>query len=318
MSSLSSLVHSSHRETSNETSTQILSPDLPGYPKSLMHLAKPPSPLYFRGNPASLNWRLRVSVVGTRKASAWGLQLARQVGRFLSQNDIAVVSGLARGVDMWAHLGSLESPRSKPVAVIGSGLSNCYPPEHQQLMTKIGQVGVAISEYPDGSPPLAFHFPQRNRIIAALSHLLILIEAPVKSGALITVQQALDLGREVMVVPGNFGQDNCSGNLELLRQGATPLCDLEDILTTLDTVADRQFDRPSVTQPLPEPATKSLNELNSLERQIWDSISQQGCVEIETLSRALGSSSQTIMNCLVGLELKNIIQRKGSNWHLTE
>ncbi len=219
---------------------------------------------------------------------------------------------------MWAHLGSLESPRSKPVAVIGSGLNNCYPPEHQQLLEKISQVGVAVSEYPDGSPPLAFHFPQRNRIIAALCHLLILVEAPVKSGALITVHQALELGKEVMVVPGNFGQANCSGNLELIRAGATPLCDLEDILAVLDGVADRQFERPVASTALPQAATNHLNELSPFEREVWQLISQAKEVDLEKLCSSLGSSSQAVSNCLVSLELKNILQKRGGNWAMLD
>lgn len=311
MSSVSNLVHV-------PAITQELNKTDSRYPANLMHLSKPPDPLFYRGDPTSLSWRLRVSVVGTRKASAWGLQLARQLGRFLSQNDIAVISGLARGVDMWAHLGSLESPRSKPVAVIGSGLNKCYPPEHEQLLEKISQVGVAVSEYPDGSPPLAFHFPQRNRIIATLCHLLILVEAPVRSGALITVHQALELGKEVMVVPGNFGQANCSGNLELLRAGATPLCDLEDILAVLDGVADRQFERPTATAALPEAATNKLNELSPLEREVWQLISQFKEVDLDKLSNSLGSSAQAVRTCLVSLELKNILQKRAGGWALLD
>ena len=318
MSLLSNLVHPSYRSPAVSPTTEELDKADSRYPASLKHLAKQPHPLFYRGDPSSLSWRLRVSVVGTRKASAWGLQLARQLGRFLSQNDIAVVSGLARGVDMWAHLGSLESPRSKPVAVIGSGLNNCYPPEHQQLLEKISQVGVAVSEYPDGSPPLAFHFPQRNRIIAALCHLLILVEAPVKSGALITVHQALELGKEVMVVPGNFGQANCSGNLELIRAGATPLCDLEDILAVLDGVADRQFERPVASTALPQAATNHLNELSPFEREVWQLISQAKEVDLEKLCSSLGSSSQAVSNCLVSLELKNILQKRGGNWAMLD
>lgn len=274
-----------------------------GYCAPLTHLQRPPEQLFWKGNLQAASWRCRVGIVGTRRASSWGLQIARQLGRFLAQNDVAVVSGLARGVDMWAHIGCLEVQKGPPIAVLGSGLDYCYPAEHQRLFNRIvDSGGVALSEYPPASPPLKFHFPQRNRIIAALSQVLVLVEAPERSGALITVNHALELGHEIMVVPATLGLHQCAGNLELLRSGATPLCNFDDVLATLEQLHRRQR------------YSQDDGTLGSLESQVLGALQCRREWTVEEVAEKLGIGVASCHTVLTSLELKRKATRLGGRF----
>lgn len=230
----------------------------PDYPPGLLDLADPPSVLFVQGRLPSPGTP-SVAVVGTRSASAYGLSFATRLGRDLGGAGITVVSGLARGIDGAAHRGSLESSGSLPtLGVLGGGLDVLYPPEHAELQRAVASRGGLVSEYPRGTLVQKWHFPARNRLVAALADVLVVVEAPAGSGALITVDLAAELGREVLVVPGPVGWRQSEGTLALLRDGATLIRDAQDVLEALG-----QQRRPALPLPGPEPILEALSPLGS-------------------------------------------------------
>jgi DNA processing protein len=215
------------------------------YPSRLRHLAFPPSALYYKGD--LKRWAevpAAVAVVGTRRASSYALGMARELGRQLTERGVQVISGLARGIDAAVHLGCLEAARTTlpPLAVVGCGLDRCYPPEHVYLQQKVAERGAVISEYPPGTPPFPQNFPARNRIIAALAHTVVVVEAPQTSGTQSTVDEALALGRDVLALPGRIGHEECAGSNRLLQTGAGLVASLDDILATLRSPGWRPLD----------------------------------------------------------------------------
>ncbi len=201
------------------------------YPPNLAQLEDYPLVLFLRGLP--LPPEPLVAVVGSRMATPYGLVVAERLGRDLARSGVSVVSGLARGVDTAAHRGALRFPESHPVAVLGCGLDHDYPAENRPLKDLLERHGTLVSEYPPSEPPVAWHFPARNRILAGLCRAVVVVEASERSGALITARCALNAGREVMVVPGDVGQPTSRGTFELLRDGATPVACAAHILESL-------------------------------------------------------------------------------------
>lgn len=200
------------------------------YPASLLAIPDLPPALWCRGDVACLD-TLRVAIVGSRAASPAAREIAAVLAEDLTAHGATVVSGLARGVDSAAHRGALRAGRT--IAVLGSGVDRVYPHEHTALAGEIAVAGLVLTEYPPGTPPLAFHFPMRNRIISGLSRAVVVIEAHEKSGSLITAACALEQGREVMVVPGTVLGGRNRGGHALLRDGATIVESAADILDAL-------------------------------------------------------------------------------------
>lgn len=205
----------------------------PLYPAGLKNLHEPPDVLYYEGDPARWSHAgTSVTIVGTRKTSASGRQLAGRFAHCLAQAGISIISGFARGIDSAAHWASLNTS-SPPMAVLACGLDYCYPSENQQLFRQIADQGLILSEYPPGQPPLPHHFPERNRLLAALATAVLLIEAPARSGALLTVEHALEMGKTVFVLPGPIDHANYQGNLKYLKEGALLITSPRDLLEQL-------------------------------------------------------------------------------------
>ena len=202
------------------------------YPRLLAELHDPPSRLYVRGESADVLEQTAVAVVGARSCSAYGAQVARALARELAAAGVVVVSGLARGIDCEAHRGALAGG-GPTVAVLGCGIDRDYPRAHAELARRIAGSGAVVSEYPPGVEPAPWQFPARNRIIAGLARATVVVEARQRSGALITADFALELGREVFAVPGEITSGLSAGTNDLIRQGATPLLAAEDVLETL-------------------------------------------------------------------------------------
>ena len=208
------------------------------YPTALLDLSDPPLMLYGQG---SLPTRAGLAVVGSRNPTHQGEQIAQQMSQALAQAGLCIVSGLALGVDGAAHVGALGASGASAapgdacltVAVVGTGLDRVYPRQHQALAQRIAQQGLLLSEYPLGTPPLAAHFPRRNRLIAALGLGTLVVEAALHSGSLITAQLALDMGREVMAVPGSIHAPQSHGCHALIRQGAKLVESVHDVLEEL-------------------------------------------------------------------------------------
>ncbi len=195
------------------------------YPVLLQDTADPPLGLFVRGQ---LHDGPKVAVVGSRRATPYGRQIARLLGEELGRAGVIVVSGMARGVDAAAHRGALAAG-GRSWAVWGCGPDHIYPPEHADLAEELVQDGAVITEYPPGTPPRRHHFPQRNRILAGVATAVVVVEAAARSGALITARQAADEGREVLAVPGSIFSDLSVGPNALLRMGAKPLLTLRDV-----------------------------------------------------------------------------------------
>ncbi len=204
-----------------------------GYPRILREIPDPPVLLYVRGSLEAE--REGVAVVGARRASAYGRIQAERFGAGLARSGVAVISGLARGVDGAAHRGAL-SEGGPTLAVLGCGLDRVYPPEHAGLAGEIAARGALLSELPLGTPPLARHFPQRNRIIAGLSRGVVVVEGRLRSGSLITARLANESGRAVFGVPGRIDLDLAAGPHSLIRDGAILVTSPEQVLQELGVV----------------------------------------------------------------------------------
>jgi DNA processing protein len=201
----------------------------PTFPPLLAAIHDPPSELYLRGGDEELLRRDSVAVVGARSCSAYGRSVARSLGRELAAAGLAVVSGMARGIDGEAHRGALEAD-GVTVAVLGCGIDRDYPAAHAELARRICARGLVLSEYEPGVEPAPWRFPARNRIIAGLCRATVVVEARERSGALITADFALEEGRDVLAVPGEITSALSAGTNALLRLGAAPVTRADDIL----------------------------------------------------------------------------------------
>ena len=203
----------------------------PDYPKQLEEIKNPPKQLYCLGDTGALGRRC-VAVIGSRTATSYGKQTAKAIGRCLAAAGVTVVSGMARGIDSCTHEGALEAG-GMTAAVFGCGPDICYPPENRILMAEIRRHGLIVTEYPPGTPPERFNFPNRNRIISGLCEATVVVQARNRSGSLITAELAAEQGREVFAVPGNIDSQYNLGNNKLIKEGAVPLICVDDILEHL-------------------------------------------------------------------------------------
>lgn len=228
------------------------------YPAHLREIPAPPDRLWVRGGLADED-ALAVAIVGSRRATPFGLELAERLAGDLAARGITVVSGLARGIDSAAHRGALEAG-GRTIAVLGSGVDVVYPPENRRLAARIAEQGALVSQFAPGARALAHHFPVRNRIIAGLSLGVVVVEAAEQSGTLITAGHAGDLGREVMAVPGRAGAPTSRGTHKLIRDGAALVESWEDVVALLPARwrACMAVVAPSPSGPEPEDSLLSL------------------------------------------------------------
>ncbi len=220
-----------HLDWAGQANHHILTLADPGYPQKLLNIADPPSLLFVRGDPALLE-RPAIGVVGSRNATPQGLRNAKQFSAALAENGLCIVSGLALGIDTAAHHGAL-SAGGATIAVIGTGADRVYPARNRDLALSIVERGAIVSEFPLGTPPIAANFPRRNRIIAGLSLGVLVVEAAVESGSLITARQAGEQGREVFAIPGSIHAPQSRGCHRLIREGAKLVETANDILEEL-------------------------------------------------------------------------------------
>lgn len=204
----------------------------PGYPAVLADDPEPPAVVFARGDPDALQ-RRRVAIIGTRNATAAGRATATDLGRALAEAGVGVVSGLARGIDGAAHRGALTAPGTYLVGVVGSGLDNPYPREHTALWSSVAERGLLLGEAPPGAAPEGWRFPLRNRIIAALAEIVVVVESREAGGSLLTVDAAAKRGVPVMAVPGSVRSRAAAGVNQLLADGCPPVRDALDVLVAL-------------------------------------------------------------------------------------
>jgi DNA processing protein len=276
---------------------EVLTWEDAAYPSRLKEIDQPPPVLYLRGELRQEDeWA--VGVVGTRRFTSYGRQVTEQVAGTLAHNGVTVVSGLARGIDAIAHQAALEAG-GRTLAVLGSGVDIVYPPEHQKLAERICENGALISDYPPGTQPEGVNFPPRNRIISGLSLAVVVVEAGQTSGALITASFAAEQGRDVLAVPGHIFAPQSWGTNRLIRDGATPLLEPQDVLEALNLTQVVEQRTARVLLPA-DPTEAQLYQLLGLEPMHVDEIRAQIDLPIELVSGTLAL-----------MELKGLVRRVG-------
>jgi DNA processing protein len=293
------------------------------YPPPLVALTTAPPLLYSRGawTDADSN---AIGIVGSRSCTAYGKRVAADIARGLARAGVTVVSGLARGIDGAAHRGALDGG-GRTIAVLAGGLSSIYPPEHTDLATDVANSGALLTETPMTVAPQPGMFPARNRIISGLSRGVVVVEANFKSGALITVDHALDQGKEVFAVPGQTDSSASAGCLELIRKGARLVRSADDILDDLKGIAppewgsgkrNKQPGSP-VSQPTlfaePPPPPPPPTNLDTAQQAVWDLLASKR--HADELSREAGVAAGELANVLMQLELKRLVRRMPGNFY---
>lgn len=200
------------------------------YPERLRYISSPPKELFCLGNLDLLNYKRNIAIIGSRNCSSYGERVAKDFAFNLAKEDVCIISGLAKGIDSFSHIGALNAC-GRTIAVLGSGLDKIYPIENQELFQDIiKNNGLIITEYPLGTEPQKQHFPARNRIISGLSDSVLVVEARKNSGTNITVDFALDQGKDVFVIPGNIYAKTSDGTNYLITEGAIPVVNYQDLL----------------------------------------------------------------------------------------
>jgi len=285
----------------------------PGYPAVLAHAGVPPPMLYIKGR-GDLLAQPAVGIVGARNASAAGRAMARQLAAGLGAAGMIVVSGLARGIDGAAHEAALATGT---VAVLAGGIDHVYPPEHETLHKQIAAEGCLVSEQPPGFKARGNDFPRRNRIISGLALGVVIVEAALRSGSLVTARRAADQGREVFAVPGHPLDPRAEGTNMLLKQGATLITSAEDVLEVLrPQIGSRPRGMESGSAPLDPPPIEDEGEASSLPPEAAQLVVVQALgaspVSIDELARATGLPVRALSGILIELALAGRIERHGA------
>ncbi len=266
------------------------------YPEPLAQIFDPPPILFYRGQLVPED-KKAVGVVGTRTFSPYGKQVADRMAFELSGMGITVVSGMAQGIDSFAHEAALRAG-GRTIAVLGGGFDSVTSSRARKLFEKIPEQGAVLTEFPNGAPPTPENFPKRNRVISGLSLGVVVVEAPEGSGALITAQQALEQGREVMAVPGRVDSPNSAGTHKLIRQGAALVATAQDVVRELNLAVAPMAERPVVAI-----------DLKKEERVLFDLLAAGQPVLIDELSNKAALPVSECFSILTGLELKGHVKR---------
>lgn len=271
------------------------------YPMLLKEIHNPPAILFYKGKLTSYTQK-HIAVVGSRNATSYGTSVAEQLIGHLARYGTVIVSGMAYGIDAIAHQATIEA-NGTTIAVLANGLDDesIYPSRHRTLASKIlASDGLILSEFPVGTPPLKHHFPFRNRIIAGLCHGTLVIEAAKQSGSLITAQAALESNRDVYAVPGSIHSPLSEGPNELIKQGATPVTSVQDILGH---------------EAIPEqPQAPVYLPVNDREREIYQCLSATP-LHIDDIIRQTGLAPATVSSTLTIIELKGGIRHEGGKYY---
>ena len=268
---------------------EVITTDDAAYPRLLREIPDPPTALFFRGDPGLLD-TLAIAVVGSRRASPYGISAAHKLARELSAAGLTIVSGLARGIDAAAHEATLRAG-GKTIGVLGTGIDIVYPRFHRRLFDDIASHGLLITEFPPGTPPRPIHFPIRNRIISGLCLGTVVVEASARSGSLITARMASEQGREVFAVPGSILSPGCEGVHRLIQTGAKLLHDVNDLFEEL------RF----TTAPEKAPDTECTDPLLRI-------MSSDEPMHIDEVLERTGQSVSALAEKLLQLELEGLIR----------
>src|SRR5216110_1892763 len=291
---------SAELERVHDFGATVITQNSPSYPRSLREIHAPPIVLYIWGELQERDHHA-IGVIGARRTTHYGTESAKKLSYQLAYAGLTIISGLARGIDTAAHQGALAA-KGRTIAVIGAGLSRLYPPENAALAEKIrAGNGAIVSEFSMEVEPDRQTFPMRNRIISGWSHGILVVEAGLNSGALITASQALEQGRSVYAVPGHINAPSAMGSNRLIQQGAKLVMDASDILDDLQILLPD-------AKPAVDAAVRALPPLSNEERRVYDAIDATE-TSIDNIAARSELSSATVSSTLLSLELKRLVKQ---------
>lgn len=279
----------------------------PTYPHLLREIYDPPPLLYVKGKTELLD-RHCLAIVGARRPTPYGNQIAERLARDLAERGLVIVSGLARGIDCSAHRGALAATNGSTIAVLGCGIDVVYPKENRKIFAEIEQRGVLITEFPMGTFPAPQNFPIRNRIIAGMSLGVAVVEGAQYSGSLITARLAMEFNREVFGVPGNVTQPSSFGPNQLIKQGAKLVTGWEDVVEELPTAIRAEL-LPIESATAEERAALVEKDLSSSERTLYELLELDESRHVDEMVELSGLSSSEVLACLFDLELRGVIRQ---------
>ncbi|MGK7891425.1 MAG: DNA-processing protein DprA [Leptolyngbyaceae cyanobacterium] len=318
-------------QTYEQNNPGFWTPADPEYPRLLLEIPDPPPVLYYRGQVDLLEnqgVQPAVAIVGTRRPSPYGKKWAKRIVRHLSEAGFTIVSGLAAGIDAIAHQSCLDR-HGRTIAVVGTGVNIIYPWSNRRIAEEIIDRGLMLSEYPAGTKPDSAHFPQRNRIIAGLCRASLVIEAPLKSGALITARIANDYGRDVYALPGSLDEERSHGCLQLINQGAHMILSEANLLDMLGTIP--HFHTPQLSNLSTNPAAQGVLLLDSSDsskqaeaaragavmdtaialepnaQKVWESVDPSGLVSLDAIVERCQLPTGETLALLAQLELMGLV-----------
>ncbi|HVB58015.1 MAG TPA: DNA-processing protein DprA [Candidatus Acidoferrales bacterium] len=285
----------------------LLTWDDPDYPSRLREIYDPPPLLYVRGDTGLLNRHL-IAIVGARRPTPYGNQMAEKLARDLADRGLVILSGLARGIDASAHHGALSSVRGTTIGVLGCGIDVVYPKENKKIFVEMEQRGAIISEFPMGTFPAPQNFPIRNRLIAGMALGVVVVEGAQYSGSLITARLAMEFGREVYGVPGHATQPASFGPHQLIKQGAKLVTNWDDVVEELPTPVRAEL--MPVESASPEERNSLIQEsLAPAERPLYSLLTVDQARHVDELVELSGLSSSEVLSALFDLELKGVIRQ---------
>jgi DNA processing protein len=270
---------------------RYISCDMQEFPDKLRGLSEPVEGIYVKGN-TDLLYKKSIAIVGSRRCSEYGKRVAMKIGGAAAANGLCVISGMAIGIDNFAHRGAL-SEGGKTLAVLGTGPDICYPPQHRKLYEEICDEGLIVSEYPPGTEAMPFRFPQRNRIIAGLSEAVVVVEARAGSGSLITAEYADNQSKPVFAVPGNITSQYSLGTNRLITEGAQAVAVVDDIFNYLGIQ--------------PSASGEELEELGEDERRVYEYVKSNGEVFSDEICSKLEMDPFLVNSITSILEIKGFV-----------
>jgi DNA processing protein len=276
------------------------------YPQTLLQIYDPPVLLYVRGDSQALNIP-SISIVGTRRPTLYGTQMAERLGRDLAARGLVIVSGMARGIDAIGHQGAMAA-NGRAAGVLGTGIDVCYPKENKKLYEKVLERGAILSEFPLRTHPAPENFPVRNRIVAGMPLGVIVVEGAQYSGSLITARLAMEFGREVFGVPGNVTQPVSFAPNQLIKQGAKLVTGADDVIEELPTPVRAAL----VQAEQPEREQRNLLAeagLNATQKKVYELLSVDEPAHIDNIVEASGLNSSEVLATLFNLEMKGIVRQ---------
>ena len=278
----------------------------PEYPQTLLQIYDPPVLLYVRGDSQVLNLP-SLSIVGTRRPTLYGTQMAERLGRELAARGLVIISGMARGIDALGHQGAMAA-NGRAIGVLGTGIDVCYPKENKKLYDRVLERGAILSEFPLHTHPAPENFPVRNRIVAGMPLGVIVVEGAQYSGSLITARLAMEFGREVFGVPGNVTQPVSFAPNQLIKQGAKLVTNGEDVIEELPTPV-----RAALVKAAPQESAQKeqlvASALNASEKKIYGLLSADESKHIDDIVDQSGLNSSEVLATLFDLEMKGLIRQ---------